>query len=139
MSGRQFNPDHSAATSFDNVAAYDVVLAPVGALDENIGLNSVHDRVWGVLIKNHRSINARQRKQHLGALALRIDRTIAALVRPDRAVGIHADDQRVAQRARILKVTDVAWMQQVEHAICKDDLASARPNLGGESRRLVGG
>ena len=39
--------------------------------------------------------------------------------------------------SRVLQVTDVTWVQQVEDTVGEDDLAAARPDVGGQRRRFV--
>ena len=66
-------------------------------------------------------IDALERGEHLGALGFGIDRPAGSLVAPHRRVGVHADDERVAERARLPQVADVAGMEDVEHAVGEDD------------------
>ena len=56
------------------------------------------------------------------------------LVGAHRAVGVHPDDQGVAERARGLQVADVAGMQQVEHAVREDDRSALAHDARRESR-----
>ena len=54
-----------------------------------------------------------------------IGRSGPLLARTDRS-RVDADDQRVAERARLLQVADVAGMQQVEDAVGEDDRLAGR-------------
>ena len=67
-------------------------------------------------------VDARERRDELGALAFRRHRPALPLVAADGLVGVHADDQRVAERSRLLQVADVPGMDQVEDTIGEDDL-----------------
>jgi hypothetical protein len=43
---------------------------------------------------------------------------------PDAGVTVDADDERVAEGSSVLEGFDVAWMQDIEAAICENDAAS---------------
>ena len=55
------------------------------------------------------------------------DRPRRSLVRTDRAIRVHADDQRVAKAARLLQIAQVADVQQIEDTVGEDDRLPRRP------------
>jgi hypothetical protein len=121
MSQLDRDADNAAAPAFDDLAADDGVFGPVSALDEDVRLNGVDQSERGVFSEYDDAIHACEGLENLGSLLFRIDGTALTFVRSDRSVGVEPDDQRVAQAARVLQVTDVARVQQIEHAIREDD------------------
>ena len=82
-----------------------------------------------LLVEDDDGVHARERGEDLRALGFGRDRTVRPLDGPDRSIRVHADDERVAERARLLEVADVAGVQQVEDAVGEDDrLPAARPS-----------
>ena len=105
--------------------------------DEHVRLERRDERVRRVLVEHDRRVDRRQRGDDLGAFGLRRDRPAWSLVRPNRPIRIHADNQRVAERPRVLQVAQMARMQQVEDAVGEDDRlaggAQALDEAGGVS------
>jgi hypothetical protein len=122
-----------SAASLHDIAADDGVFRPIGAFDEDVGLQRRDHGVWRVFVEHDDGVDARERFENLDTLHLRRDRTAFALVGSRRSVGIQADDQEVAERTRLLQVTQVSGMEQVEHAVREHDCFSsiARPRHEG--------
>ena len=72
------------------------------------------------------AVDARERRENFGALGLRRDRPARSLVGAHRSIGVDADDQRVAERPRLLQIADMAGVQQIEDAVGEHD-RSCRP------------
>ena len=53
--------DDAAAAGLDDIAADDRVLAPVGAFDEDVGLQRRDDLVRRVFVEDHHRIDRRER------------------------------------------------------------------------------
>ena len=107
---------------FNDVAADDGVFGPVLAFDEHIRLQRGDEIVRGVRIEDDDTVDTLERLEHFRALGLRRDWPRRPLVRADRSVGVEADDQRVAQRAGVLQVSEVADVQEIEDAVGEHDL-----------------
>ena len=76
-----------------------------------------------VFVKDHHCIDGCERFEDLGAFVFRMDRAVGRLVeRLDRSIAVDADDQQIAKRARVSKVTDVSGMKDVEHTVGEDNL-----------------
>ena len=48
-------------------------------------------------------------------------RPVRTLDLPDRSIGVHTNDQRVAFAPGVLKVANVSRVQQIEHAVGEHD------------------
>ena len=92
--------DDDAAAGLDGVAADDLIRGPVGALDQDVGLDARDDVGRRVLVEDRHGVDAVEREEDFRALALRVDRPRRALVAADRRVGVQPDDQQIAVRAR---------------------------------------
>src|SRR5688572_1604833 len=114
--------DDPAAARLDRIAADDLIGCPVGALDQHVRLKRANHLSRGILAEHRDGVDTRERRDELGTLALRGYWSAFSLVAADGFVGVHADDQRVAERPRLLQVADVPGMDQVENAVGKDDL-----------------
>ena len=125
-------PHDAAAARFDDVAADDLIGGPVGALDEDVGLQLADDRLRRVLVEDHGGIDGRERGNHFGALVFRIDRPRRPLVRTNRSIGIDADDQRIAEGAGSVQIADVTRMEQIEDAVGEDDRLSLASKIADE-------
>jgi hypothetical protein len=118
---REVEANHSATSRFDNVAADDVIGIPVGALDQDVRLNSRDDRKRRVLVERHDGVHTVESQQNLDPFLGSIDRSIASFVCAHRSIGVHTDDEGIAEAPCFVEVTHVPGMQQVEHAVGEDD------------------
>ena len=113
--------------AFDDVAADDGVLGPVGAFDEHIRLKAGNHLMRRVLVEDDDGVDAVERRENLGALALGSDRPAAAFDRPNGAIGIQPDNERVAQGAGLPQIPDVAGMQEIEDPVRERHLPTLMP------------
>src|SRR5215212_2614240 len=79
----------------------------------------------GRLVKDRHVVHRAQRRDRLGALALGDVGAALALQVPHLLVGVYADDEQVAERARGFEVSHVADVQEVEAPVCEDDARAA--------------
>ncbi len=75
----------------------------------------------------------RERFEDFGALRLWRDRTLRSLDLADRAVGVQADEQRVAEVTRVLEIAQVADVQEIEDAVGEDDRLASSPQAFDQS------
>ena len=71
---------------------------PVGALDQDVGLDAADDVGRGVVVEDRHGVHAVERGEHFGALLFRVDRALGPFVAADRGVGVEPDDQQIAVR-----------------------------------------
>jgi hypothetical protein len=124
--------DDSAAAGLHDVAADDRVFSPVRTFDEDVWSDRRDDLVRRLLIENGDGVHACECGENFGTLGFRSDRPIRSLDRSDGAIGVDADNQRVAERPRVLQVTDMAGVQQVEDAVGEDDGFASCPSSAHE-------
>jgi hypothetical protein len=135
----QRDPDDPPASRFDGIPADDLIGRPVGAFDENIRLQDRNDLGGGVLVEGHNRVDACKGREQLASFVLWHEWPTFALVPPNRRVGIHSYDQSVTQRTRLLEVTNVSGVEQIEHTVGEDDCLSRRAAILRESDRLLEG
>jgi len=134
MAFQQGHPDHPSPSRLHGVSADNVVGAPVGAFDQDIGLDPLDDLCGRVVVKNRDGVNTLERQQDLGAFGLGRNWALRSFVGADRSIRVEADDQRVAKRPRIPQISHMAGMQEIEYAVGEDDGSSSRLNLLSEAR-----
>jgi hypothetical protein len=86
-------------------------------------------------MENGEVVDASEGGEDLGAVLLTIHRAGGTFQRADAGVAIHRDEERIAERARLLQVADVADMEEIEAAIREHELAAFRAHAfadGGE-------
>jgi hypothetical protein len=127
MAGFYWHANDSAAARFDDVAPDDSVGRPVGAFNENIWLESLDQIVRCGLVENHHTIHACQRFENLRALGLGGNGTSGSLDLPDGPIRVQTDDQGIPQRPRLLEVSQMTDVQEVEHAVGEHDGSSGCP------------
>src|SRR5438034_9290575 len=86
-----------------------------------------------------RSVDVAERRQELGALCGRHQRTPRALQARHRGVRVDADEEHVAEPPGGAKVAEVADVQEVETAVREDDASALGPEPRGEGGRFVEG
>ena len=77
--------------------------------------------------KNKNPIHARQRRQRIRPLFFTLDRPRRTFECPHARIGIQRDQQRVAQRPRLLQIKQMPRVQQIEHAIRQHHAFARRP------------
>ena len=133
----EFDAHDFATACFDEVTPDDAVRAPVGSLDEHIGLDRRNQCLWCVFVEDRHRVDAPQCGDNLRSLVLRIDWTRWSLVGAHRAVRIDRDDQRITERPGVGRIADVTRVEQIEDAIGEDDAASSGVDAVGEDRHLL--
>ena len=113
--------DDAAAAGFDGVAADDLIRRPVGALHQHVRLNARMMSAGVSSSKIDHGVDAVERREHLGALVLRVDRPAGPLLRRTDASALRPTISSVAERAGVLEIAHVPGMQQIEHAVGEDD------------------
>ena len=103
------HPDDPAAARLDDVAADDRVFGPVGAFDEHVRLQRARSASCGVSSsKIDDGVDARERREHSARSASGvIGRSGPLFARTDRSE-LTPTIERVAERARLLQVAQVA-------------------------------
>src|SRR5262245_6664156 len=134
---RESQADNSSAASLDHIPPDDRIGSPIGSLDEDVRLNAGHNRMRGLLVEDRDRIDAAQCLQYFGPLSFGVDRTLRSLVRTHGSIGVDRDDQRISQGARLPEISDVPGMEQIEHAIGKDDSATAPTDMFGKSGSVL--
>ena len=130
---------HSAATRLDRVATHDLILRPVGTLDQNVGLTGANDLGRCVLVEDDDGVHALQCRQHFSSFCFRVDRPIRSLVPSHRRIRVQADDKHVAQRAGLLEIAKVTGVEQIEDAIGKNDNGAGGTPATDQRSRMVSG
>ena len=91
-------------------------------LTRTSGLQRCHDLVRRVFVEDHDGVHTCQRRHDFGALIRAVDRPPIPLGQGTRrTVGVDGHDQDIAQATRLLQITHVAGMEQIEHAIGEDN------------------
>ena len=134
---RESQADNSSAASLDHIPPDDRIGSPIGSLDEDVRLNAGHNRMRGLLVEDRDHIDAVQCLQYFGPLSFGVDRTLRSFVRAHGSIRVDRDDQRIPQGACLLEISDVPGMEQIEHAIRKDDNATAPPDMFGKRRSIL--
>lgn len=127
MTGFYWHANDSSAARFDDVTPDDSVGSPVRAFNENIRLQSLDQIVRCRFVEDHHTINTCQRFENLGALGLGSNGTSRSLDLPDRTVRVQTDDQGIPQCTRLLEVSQMTDVQEVEHAVGEHDGSSGCP------------
>ena len=89
--------------------------------------------------KDRDVIDARERRQHLGAIGFPIERPRGALERADGVVAIHGHGQDVAERAGGLQIAHVADVEQIEAAVGENQLPAFAGQCLADGGELFGG
>jgi hypothetical protein len=114
----------AAARGFHFFTSDDLISGPVAAFDQHIRKETRDDLARRGLIKDYYRIDAFERGENFGSLALRQDRTPGAFQLADTGIAVEADDEGVAKSTSLLKAADVPGMQQIEAAIGEDNAAA---------------
>jgi len=103
----------------------------IAALDVHVGPHNGQEPVGAFLREDDDGIDARQRGQHGGTLALGDERAPRALEFAHGAVSVEADDEQIAKSPGALQIADVPEVDQVETSIGGHDAATAPTRRGG--------
>ena len=121
MSWLDRDADHSSAARFDYVASDDGILSPIGAFDEDIRLQGGNQIVRRVLVEDDDAVDAGEPFEDLRALCLGGMGPVGSFDRAHRPIRVHADEKGAAEAARLLEVTEVSYVQEVEDAVGEHD------------------
>ena len=94
---------------------------------------------WSGLGKNGDVVDALQGRQDFGPIACRIYGAAGAFQAADAGIGIHSDDQDVAEGLGFFKAADVADVENVETAVGGNDFFSVRAKSAGKLRKFFQG
>src|SRR3954470_10892550 len=130
IAGRKLHQDDDAATRLDGIATDDILRSPVGTLDQNVRLETPDDLGGRLFVKDGDCVNALERHQDFGALALGCDWALWPFVPSNGPVRVESDDECVPKRACFLQIADMARVKQVEDAVGEYDLAAAHADVG---------
>ncbi len=105
----------------------------VAALDPDVRAQPIEHRGRRRFVEHRDRVHKGQCGEQPGPVAVTHQRTAWPLERPDRFVGVQADDESVAQRPGLAQQADVAGVQQVEAAAGGDQPAAFRVDPVGEA------
>src|SRR5690606_12556266 len=125
--GQGLDDDDLAAGCFDDLAADDLILRVVAALDEYLRTHAADEFERRVLIENGKQDDRFERRQQLAARAFILDRPARSLETPGRGVAVQPYDQAITCGARFGEHFQMAGMQEVEAAIGEADAQSRAP------------
>src|SRR5262245_9051195 len=98
----------------------------VGALGVYVGSDGGGQSVGGVLVEDDHVVDVGQGGQQLHTLDGRDEWSAGALETGYRGIGIHPDEQHVAQAPGGPKIADMADVEQVEASVGEDDSLAIR-------------
>ena len=127
--------NHLPAVGFHDVTTHNCVRGPVGAFDEHIRTKAGNHLMRSVLVKDDDGIDAVERRENLGALALGSHRPAAAFDRTNGAIGIQPDNEHLTQGAGLPQIPEVAGMKEIEDPVRKHHLPTLMPATVHESGR----
>src|SRR6056297_524973 len=113
--------DEPAASGLDLLPTDDRIERPVAALGEHVRLDRTHEPDRCLARESHDPVHAGERRHDLHPLPLAHHGSARSLGRAYARVAIDADDQAVAEAARLFQAPDVTQMEEVEAAIGEDD------------------
>jgi hypothetical protein len=102
-----------------------LVEGPIGAFDQNIREHAGNQRARRWFVKNCHVVDGGKGGEDFGAILLCHQWTFRALVAPHAAITIDGDNEDIAEGAGIRETSHMAWMQQIEAAVCEDDATPA--------------
>src|SRR3981081_764628 len=117
VAGHDGHRHNAAARRLHLFAADNLVSGPVATFDEHVGKQSGDDALRRQIVESHYTINALERSENFCAFALRNHGATHAFELSDAGVAVQADDEGIAEAARVLQAADVAGMQQIKAAI----------------------
>src|SRR5438105_4353651 len=119
--------EHTSARRFDLFTADNLIEAPIAAFDEHIWQESSDHCLRRDIIKDRHIIHATERRYNFCPFLLIENWTRLALQFTHGTITVERHDQHVAEFARLLKVTHMARMQEIEAAISEDHNAPCTP------------
>ncbi len=111
---------------FDEHLAVNSLVAPVFALDQNVGFDRANDLLRTRLLEHDYVVDRFQRREDSRALGRGIDGTAVALELAHAAIAVESDHQHVGLRARKRQALDMTDVQQIEASVGERDRRPAR-------------
>ena len=97
------------------------------------------DLMRSLFVENDHGIDRSDRRYHFGSFGFRDNRAPLALDGPHRPVGVDGNDERIAVPARVLQISDMTRVQDVEHTVGEHNALAALTQLCDPGTRLVWG
>lgn len=119
--------NNASAARPNEIGADDGVERPIGALHEDVRLQTCDDQQGVVLVEYDDPVDAPKGSQDLRAFLLWCNWPRRAFDGSNRSIRIQTDHQRVAFTPRLLEIPDMTWMQEIEHAVGEDNRQAATP------------
>src|SRR4030042_2548711 len=101
----------------DRIPTHDRLLLPVSALDDAVRPQVFDELQRRRFVNNGHVIDGRERGDYFSALLLGHERAPVSLDRPDGGGAVRAEDEDVPRQARLLQISDMAHVQDVEAAV----------------------
>jgi hypothetical protein len=108
----------------------------ISAFDPDIRFRPDEEIQRRTLSKNANRIDTLKSGDDCGAVVFVVYGAAGPFEVPDRSVAIDADEEDVALLAGVLKVSDMAKMQDIEAAVGHDELAPLRADFGAPGRQI---
>src|SRR5947207_12531512 len=118
---RERDAYNAAAARFDGLASDDAVCRPIRAFHEHVELKTIDEAVRVILIEQDDGVHAPERGQNFRALGFGIDGSRWSFDGLHGTIAVQPYDERIAFVPCLLKISDVARMKNVEHAVGKYD------------------
>src|SRR6266446_7416773 len=118
------NDRHSSAEGSYHIALRNRVFGVIGAFGMNMGLEREQQLFDSWFIEDRHEVDGFQCGYYLGSLDLGHERPAITLQPSSLLVGVHPDNQKVAQRFRRFKVANMANVKNVEATIGQYNSAS---------------
>src|SRR5438105_4664941 len=118
------NDGHSSAEGSYHIVFRNGVFGVIGALGVNIGFEREQQLFDRRLIEDRHEVDGIQCGYDLGSLVLGYERSAIALQSSSLFVGVHSDNQKIAQSFRRFKVANMANMKNVKATIGQYNSAS---------------
>jgi hypothetical protein len=127
----EWHHDHPASPFLDFSSADYRVFGVVSTLNDDVGLEELHQIEWRVLRKDYDKVDSLERGEDIGPLGLTSDRASRPLQAPHRSVAVDPDDERIRRRPRGNQEVDVSGVEQVENSVGESDaiLSAGSPSL----------
>ena len=113
--------DDFPTRSFNDLPPHDLLPGPIPSLDQNVWLEDGDQFKWGGLIEDSNIINTSEARENLASFLDRQDGTPGALYAMDGTITIDPDNQNISQGFRLLQITYVTDVKEVETPVREDN------------------
>jgi hypothetical protein len=114
------NGKNGASRLFHDLAPHDTVQGPVTPFDQDVRYDALDQPERGVVVEQSDVIDTGEGCQNLCSIAFRLDGPFVSLQAPDGPVTVHADNQHVSQIFRMLEITNMSLVKDIEASVGKD-------------------